>query len=106
MKPRTAFETEAEPSSDHSPDSYNTNRRWGAKLSCGARTHACRVETFSTPISFLLRDSPGGKRRYLQMIQRRRRLPHVYPDSASSFVTWSLHGVLPRCIFASPRLLN
>jgi hypothetical protein len=51
---------------------------------------------------FLLRDSPGGKRRYLQMIQRRRRLPHLYPDSASLFVTWSLHGVLPPSFSARP----
>jgi len=36
------------------------------------------------------------------MIQRRRRLPHVYPDSASLFVTWSLHGVLPPSFSARP----
>jgi REP element-mobilizing transposase RayT len=36
------------------------------------------------------------------MIQRRRRLPHVYPDSPSLFVTWSLHGVLPPSFSARP----
>ena len=36
------------------------------------------------------------------MIQHRRRLPHVYPDSTNSFVTWSLHGALPPSFSARP----
>jgi REP element-mobilizing transposase RayT len=36
------------------------------------------------------------------MIQHRRRLPHVYPDAASLFVTWSLHGVLPPSFSVRP----
>jgi putative transposase len=40
------------------------------------------------------------------MVQHRRRLPHVYPDSASLFVTWSLHGVLPPSFSARPGKLT
>ena len=65
------------------------------------RTRARRVETFSTPIFFFERFS-AEERRYLQMIQHRRRLPHVYPDAASLFVTWSLHGVLPPSFSVRP----
>ena len=36
------------------------------------------------------------------MGQNRRRLPHIYPDSASLFVTSSLHGVLPPPFSARP----
>jgi putative transposase len=36
------------------------------------------------------------------MIEHRRRLPHVYPDSGSLFLTWSLHGVLPPSFSARP----
>jgi hypothetical protein len=32
----------------------------------------------------------------------RRRLPHVYPDSAWLFVTWHLHGSLPRALYPPP----
>jgi REP element-mobilizing transposase RayT len=44
----------------------------------------------------------GERQRYLQIIQHRRRLPHVYPDAASLFVTWSLHGVLPPSFSVRP----
>jgi REP element-mobilizing transposase RayT len=40
------------------------------------------------------------------MIESRRRLPHVYPDGASLFVTWSLHGVLPASFSARPGKLS
>jgi REP element-mobilizing transposase RayT len=40
------------------------------------------------------------------MIQHRRRLPHVYPDSTSLFLTWSLHGVLPPSFAARPGKLS
>ncbi|MGH9653723.1 MAG: transposase [Bryobacteraceae bacterium] len=40
------------------------------------------------------------------MIQQRRRLPHIYPDSTSLFVTWSLHGVLPPSFSARPGKLS
>jgi len=62
-----------------------------ANLNRGARTLACRVETFSTPIFFFERFS-AEKRRYLQMIQHRRRLPHVYPDSARPLRTIRICG--------------
>jgi putative transposase len=40
------------------------------------------------------------------MIQHRRRLPHVYPESADLFVTWSLHGVLPPSFSVRPSNLS
>lgn len=40
------------------------------------------------------------------MIQHRRRLPHIYPDSATLFVTWSLHGVLPPSFSTRPGKLS
>lgn len=40
------------------------------------------------------------------MIQHRRRLPHIYHDSADLFVTWSLHGVMPPSISARPGKLT
>ena len=32
----------------------------------------------------------------------RRRLPHIYPESAWLFVTWHLHGSLPRALYPPP----
>ena len=40
------------------------------------------------------------------MITHRRRLPHLYPDAADLFVTWSLHGVLPVSFSARPGKLS
>ena len=40
------------------------------------------------------------------MITHRRRLPHLYPDAADLFVTWSLHGVLPASFSARPGKLS
>ena len=51
---------------------------------------------------FILRAFPSRKRRCLQMIEHRLRLPHVYPECANLFVTWSLHGVLPPSFSAGP----
>jgi len=32
----------------------------------------------------------------------RRRLPHIYPEGAWLFVTWHLHGSLPRALYPPP----
>jgi hypothetical protein len=32
----------------------------------------------------------------------RRRLPHIYPDGRWLFVTWHLHGSLPRSLYPPP----
>ncbi len=36
------------------------------------------------------------------MVEHRRRLPHVYPEGASLFVTWGLHSVLPPSFAVRP----
>ena len=36
------------------------------------------------------------------MTVSRRRLPHIYPDGAWLFVTWHLHGSLPRALYPPP----
>jgi putative transposase len=33
---------------------------------------------------------------------QRRRLPHIYPERAWLFVTWHLHGSLPRALYPPP----
>ena len=36
------------------------------------------------------------------MSTSRRRLPHIYPEAAWLFVTWHLHGSLPRALYPPP----
>src|SRR5260370_8278425 len=40
------------------------------------------------------------------MAPHRRRLPHIYPDGASLFLTWHLHGSMPASLLPPPGPLS
>ena len=69
---------------------------------CGARTHACRVDTRV--------DASPGLRKSVNLTTissvetHRRRLPHVYPENTPLFVTWSLQGSVPPNLFPPRKL--
>ena len=56
------------------------------------------------PLSCLFLENPGALRPLFRMSFRSRRLPHWQPEDAPLFITWRLHGTLPRNRFPPPGL--
>jgi putative transposase len=59
----------------------------------------------SSPSPLATRDFPQ-QTRTISSVESRRRLPHIYPENRWLFLTWHLHGSLPRAAFPPAHKLS